>query len=488
MSWGAYLVRGAPATVVAAALVTLIPFIPATLSAGTLQFILLVGCAVATTAGALSLIWTMRHKRGLSRLGMTIFAAGLPIAVVIPGAQLLSGSRVSLLARLRGPAITADHDLSLAYAIFLLALICFILGQEVAARLQRNTDLPATRDEPARNFDTPLAYICLLIVGGAALVVLDVTQGLQQIAEGRGTVRGIGYLTVPSWGVPLAISMGIVRHHWRSKWLAAVSTVGFVLLLLQSTSRSPLLLVALAAVLRLLQMIALRRHVAVRVVGIGLLLYVGSSIAVGLASWRADVAAGGARPLASYVIQGADDPIAGLLGSGLDTLDGMLLSIKVDPQRVGATWYDPVEAITSLVPYELWPSKPPDLAATVTHTYTDFGGESGLFLSGPGYLYIIWGGPAGVALGFTAIGFVSERLLTRWRTPTAMAVIFAYGLTRFIFGGGAFDLSNTLTLVILLVLAASLARLLGQIPARNRRPRSAPLAIGERRAAGAGGG
>ncbi len=289
------------------------------------------------------------------------------------------------------------------------------------------------------------------MVGTGALILIHSGQSLQQLAIARGDVRGNGYLDVPAWGLSAALAMGIIRRHWHSKRLLCISLAGFSLLASLSLDRSSLLPVAIALLLRLAQASSAPNRGLRYGVLAAVLLYSGGVAAIAVSNWRADVRLGSNAGVVPYLAAAASDPLANLDTVGLDTLDGLILATKVDPQRLGATWYDPVKAVLNLVPYQLWPDKPTFLGAIVTRDYTNAGGISGIFFSGPGYLLIILGGPIGVAIGFAVIGFVSELALSRWREPSCMTVLFAYGLLRFIFAGDAYDLFNVLCIILVLI-------------------------------------
>jgi hypothetical protein len=274
--------------------------------------------------------------------------------------------------------------------------------------------------------------------------------GLQAAFASRGTVRGTGLLLILSYGVPAAIAMGIVSRHWHSKAILALSCVALVAFELQSGDRSPLLLIGLAALLRFLQGAAQRGKGLRYLASMTVLLYVGAVLLVAVGAWRGAVAAGNNAPLTDYIANASSDPISNLDAAGLGTLDGMILSMKVDPQIVGATWWDPAKAVLTLVPYQLWPDKPTFLSADVTHTYTDFGGNSGIFLSGPGYFFIVYRGLLGMALACLALGAIFESIVRRWRRLSTMQVIVVYGLVRLLFGGdAAFDLSHAFSVFML---------------------------------------
>ena len=135
---------------------------------------------------------------------------------------------------------------------------------------------------------------------------------------------------------------------------------------------------------------------------------------------------------------------------GLDTLDGLSLATKVNPDAVGASWSDPAKAVLGFIPHQLWPDKPEWLGSTVTQYYTAFE-AGGIFLSGPGYLLIVFRSKLGIALGFLLLGLMSEALFRRLRVVSIWTVLLAYFLLRFSFGGDAFDAFHVLGLALVVL-------------------------------------
>ena len=119
------------------------------------------------------------------------------------------------------------------------------------------------------------------------------------------------------------------------------------------------------------------------------------------------------------------------------------------------------------MPYQIWPNKPEFLSPTVSHEYTMFGGNSGMFLSGPGYMYLIFGGLAGAILGFGLLGFMVGFGLRVLRDRPFWALFILYFLVRFLSGGDAFDGLYVLTLMAGLIPARLLALLFRGVVVRR---------------------
>src|SRR5439155_20307107 len=171
--------------------------------------------------------------------------------------------------------------------------------------------------------------------------------------------------------------------------LPVISAIALAAYLNFTGTRSLLLLVGMAAILRIgVAMTRSRRNVKY-IVAVAALVYVGATLLVGISNWRDAIVRGSFQPsLVEQLFLAAQNPFPSLASGGLDTLDGMTLAMKVDPTVVDASWADPVKAVTGLIPSQLWPGKPAWLSYVVALRYTQFGGNSGLFLSGPGYCFI----------------------------------------------------------------------------------------------------
>jgi hypothetical protein len=336
-----------------------------------------------------------------------------------------------------------------------------VVGEEVAANFLR----------PARGYsqwrarlflsqvDSKLTFWILLGLGAAGLIFLP--RGSNQEAfSSRGQVAGQGVLITLQYCLPLAVSLAILASHWGSRLLPFVSVGATALAVYWTGARTPLLIIGAAVMIRLLFQFGASHHPVRYVLAMGAGVYIGTVLLVGISSWRGLAIEGIQSSVVEQVYIALPNAFGQLTNAGLDTLDGMILAMAINPDTVNASWTDPFKALTNLIPSQIWPSKPEWLGAVVTHRYLTFGGRAGIFLSGPGYLYLIFGGPFGMAVGFLAIGFSSTLLFIRLRTPAILVALGAYFLLRFFIGGDAFDIFNTLTLLIALLAAGSLAGVL----------------------------
>jgi hypothetical protein len=314
-------------------------------------------------------------------------------------------------------------------------------------------------------------YLSLLAIGVFSVFVFGSEEGSQAFSQ-RGQVRGAGLSQLLTDCLLDGVALGVLKKHWNSKVLCACSVIATLLYVRATTSRSPLLFLALAVLLRLAlearQVIDSRRAARrqsrsgskqVRIIAAALLvLYLSAVLVVSFAQWRTEVVQTGHGSFVQQLGRATENPFSPLAEKGsLDTLDGLVLAIHANRGDVGATWTNPGMAIVGLIPYQLWPDKPADLGPTVSHYYTDFGGGAGIFLSGPGYLYLVFDGGVPVALGFLLFGALTSFLVRRWSAAPLFFLFWFYFLARFIVGGDAFDLQYVIELVLALIPAAVVA-------------------------------
>jgi hypothetical protein len=418
----------------------------------TLWWALLAVSVLVLVRGGVQVL-TSDPGQGVRGLGSVILAAGTLVAVLLPGAQLLLGTSTLRLAQYGLDPSDLDAALSAAFTVFLFALLAFWFGEGIAGRFpSRGPDAP----RPVR--DERLTYLVLVVVSLAAHFATP-SAGLEDRAA-----LGHGITNVLGWGVPLAIALGIARHHWGSRTLALVSLALLLGVVLELGTRSPLFLVGIAIAHRLIAGAARGRRPLARVALLALLVYLAAVVAIGVSAWRYEVSHGESASLVTALGDAAANPFHDLSSRAqLDSLEGLVLSMQVDRSRVGASWLDPTKAFVNFVPRQLWPSKPQWLGPQVTQRYLDIGGNAGVFLSGPGYAWIVYGGVFGVIGAFLILGFGTQRLYLRRTLAEGGALLLSYFCLRFFFGGDAFDLFQVLGLAALLwtgrVVAGGLGRL-----------------------------
>ena len=388
--------------------------------------------------------------------------------MILPGVQLVLGTRKSRLEDNGFPTQDVGHDLALAFLIFTMALLAFwageLLAEAIAMRKGRDAVVPSR--PIGRPWETRATYWFLMVVG-VVLIIASIGSDFSQ----RGTVTGQGAIQLFGYSAPLAIAIGILNRHWGSRFLAAVS-LGVLAFLIAEGIRTPLLIIAAAAGVRYLYSTRTRRFGLREIVVIVLAIYVGSVMLVSLSAWRGQKNTGGTLGLPEIVVLAAQDPFVHLQQQGLDTVDGLILATKVDRKLAGAEVTDPLKTVTGFIPHQIWPSKPPWLSAQITQLYTNFG-AGGIFLSGPGYTLVVFGTAAAVPILFLLLGFFSERIFRRMTEPSIWTALLGYFLVRFFYAGDAFDANHVLGLCLVVLTArgfSALTELRHRPPVIERRP------------------
>ncbi len=399
-------------------------------------------------------------RGSLEGLGSLIFGLGSLLAVVVPGWQLHEGTRKSILTSLGVTSNLVEDDIPRAFILFACCLAAFSVFELSGTREEASTS--GVKRLPSRlSWNAREVYYALMIMGSPVTLLLSRGSRSSAFSQ-RGTAHGQGVIVVLGYCVPLAIALGLTYRHWGSKRLAAVSAVATLAFTVVTGTRTPLILLACAAVPRVVRWLT-RRGARPQAYGAALLaMYCGAGLVIGVAQWRHSVTTGEGVGLADSISAGMVNPIGGLAQQGgLDTVDGAVLSLNVKRSDLGVSYFDPTKALTTLVPYQLWPDKPKFLGPEVSHYYTLFGGNAGIFLSGPGYGAIVYGGIPGATALFAILGYATRRVL-RARAHGIGTGLFIYFLVRFFFGGDAFDAFHVLNLCIGLGLASVLAYLFNQ--------------------------
>jgi hypothetical protein len=389
----------------------------------------------------------LRAGRGYAFAPSMFLGAGLVVAVLLPGIQLISGARLSKLGELGFEVADVPGSVARAYGYFVLAIVAFVGGESVHHVLRAKS--PVNESSRARWFRDPRAYVILIGVGFAAYLAFRTSR---QEAFTTRAQSGEGIKAALSYALPAGVAMGIIERHWGSRPLAVVSVVAVGLIVSQG-NRTPLFLIAIALILRLVSRSLRPGKTWSTIVVLGIVFYIGATVLVGISSWRGNTALGLDVSLASSLQEAGRSPFSQLSQGGLDTLDGMILSLQVDGGAVGAKAWDPAKAVLNFVPRQLWPDKPGFLGPVVSSFYTNFGGNAGLFLSGPGYASILYGIP-GLLVVFALMGAGSGYLLRKATSAPVLAVVVIYGAVRFMFAGDVFDIHNALLLAGVLSLAA----------------------------------
>src|SRR5690349_15062420 len=209
-------------------LVPVLPGLVAGLAVGSVQ-IGFVAFAVALAArGAVLCVTGLRNTGHLTHVATLTASVGTLIAVALPGAQLLAGSRVSKLAELGRPPADVSSDVLRSYGLFVVALLALAIGKEFAnsdfaSGLRAHASRRRPRLDPAV-LNSRGVYFALLAFGVAAYAVHPSRVSQDSLAL-RGTVKGQGITQLMGYGPALAAAFGLMRRHWGSRVLCGVSLV-----------------------------------------------------------------------------------------------------------------------------------------------------------------------------------------------------------------------------------------------------------------------
>lgn len=229
-------------------------------------------------------------------------------------------------------------------------------------------------------------------------------------------------------------------------------------------SRSPLYLVGAAVAVRVIANARASSRPVRAIVLVAFLGYAAIVFAIGASNWRSNVVHHRPASVARQLESAAQNPFNKLTDrTQIDTFEGLILSLQVDRKAVGAHWDDPLKAVVNFMPRSIWPSKPAWLGTVVTHAYLNSGGTSGVFLSGPGYAYIVYGGIIGVIGVFLVLGATAQLLYTRFDPYSGGSLLLTYFCLRFFVAGDAFDLFNVLGLAVLLFAARQAAQVIRRL-------------------------
>ena len=400
-------------------------------------------CLTVALAATLLVASSAKTRLAPSGVGALCIAVIGVVGIAVPAQQLVDGERNSILGYLGVYSGNVISTAPRAVLVYLLCLCSFAVVELLPLRLPARKD-PST----SPRWESPALYWSLLGVGMLSTLALGSTVSAAGLEE-RGQTSGQGIAAVVQQCLLLAIACGVANRHWGMKLPAVASALAMAFSLSFTSARSGLLFIVVALGVRWMRGIREKGLGAGLVAAFAALAYGASVFIVGFAQWRAAFRQTGRGNVLTYLFDASSDPIGRLSSEGaLDTFDGLVLSLNVDRHVVGATVLDPLRGVLNLVPSQIWDDKPGYLAPEVTHYYTLFGGQSGLFLSGAGYSYIVGAGLLGACIFFFCLALLFRWLSARyWHSPIITAILL-YSLLRFIIGGDSFDFQYGLTLVL----------------------------------------
>ncbi|WP_143785446.1 hypothetical protein [Okibacterium fritillariae] len=289
---------------------------------------------------------------------------------------------------------------------------------------------------------------------GAVGLALSLTVSRFEVFSNRGETTGNGLNSLLYWAAAAFVSYVITA--WRRGdgklylFAAAAASLG----LLATGNRSPLALIAIAVVVRIIADHRTKLFLVVALsVPIGLLVFAYQS------AWRSRVSHGLPSGPIDVLSAISANPTQEFLRLGFDTVEGHTLVSRILEAGYDARWLDPLLAVTNFVPRALWEGKPVLLGSEIGNQYLGLS-AGGIFLSGPGYFALVTGS---VALG--AIVFVAFILGLRWLAsrpslaPIGLVAVF-YLTIRIVVAGDAFDIFLSVQIFAIFLIARGLGWLL----------------------------
>jgi hypothetical protein len=301
-------------------------------------------------------------------------------------------------------------------------------------------------------FDPTLArpLLALALVGAT----MTVAGGGADTLAARGTATGQGLQNLLYWSVAVFIAYCVVLASFRRHRSYVLIASLLAAVLATSGNRSPLALIAVALLVR----VALSGRTAF--IAGGLLL---SPVALFVFSyqsiWRGLSAAGLPSDPSDVLSYIRADPLTQFLRTGFDSIDGNVLTMNLLSRGAEARWFDPFSAILNFVPRAIWPGKPGLLGSDIGSEYLGLS-AGGIFLSGPGYFFLVAGSATlGLAL-FVAFILALKTLLASPSLHPVISVAVLYLIVRFPLAGDSIDIFFAVQICLILAIASITGKIL----------------------------
>lgn len=266
---------------------------------------------------------------------------------------------------------------------------------------------------------------------------------------------------LPGQGIPVLLrtflltgtALSVYYRFHKSRlvfFLTAISMVVF----LSGNVRSPILVIGLAYIAR--ELPHLKKIKMKTLVFSVILLVLFSFLATTMSSLRANITRNQGFSPNKIIERNLSDPVLGIYGAGLDTLDGYRFSREIATRESGRP-QDLLNIALTFIPRQIWEKKPSDFSVDMSAKYLGYQ-VSGQFLSPIGYLTLIFDsylfGLFVFVLLILIYSLVSKRYFETFWNAILLTVAF-----RFFIGGSSFDIYYGLTLVVPILVFNFLSRL-----------------------------
>lgn len=426
---------------------TLLLPLPATIlvASGETALGALITCGLSLIPAAMNARLAVTNQ-STRRFGSGIDALLFFLVSIISGvvAGTIASPGDSKLFRLNYSGFAGETDIAPSYVIL---LWCFSLASLQVPNIAQDAE---PTHSPRLNPRTAVVLAGLGTVG----LGLSLTVSRYEVFSSRGETGGNGINSLLYWSAAVFVSYVVVLYSRNSSKAYLLTSIAMTLGLLATGNRSPVALIGLALVVRVVQD---RRARTMRL--LGLLLPAGLIVFSYQSIWRSLVSKGlPSGPIEVFGMMLAN-PLQEFLRLGLDTVDGHSLVVGLIHRGFGERWLDPVLAVANFIPRQLWVDKPTLLGSTIGHDYLGMT-AGGIFLSGPGYFSLVSGSILVGSILFVLLVLAAKAISAGMKTHPIVTCAMYYLVVRVSIAGDAFDIFLSVQIIVICGLAALIGELL----------------------------
>lgn len=372
--------------------------------------------------------------RNMLRLPLTLFSVSMLFLVGLPLFEIDSSSRHNLLTRIGFIGALDSVAIIKAAAIIGTSYTSYIIGVISFSKITTQTFSEKFSKYRADDNSSRMTWKILSVIGllGYSSAIISGFGINNRASPGFGVI----VFLLHAWMIAPAIA--VIFKFWGKKSFMLISLVQLVLLVQIGGARSSLTLFALSIFFRIGELLE-DKSKRIKFVSISLVTaYAGLVFIQSLPILRAEVRSQSFS--STTYVEILKNPLSRLTEvSGFDTAPGAILAVSAKDDGYRISIFDPLKAITSFVPRQVWPDKPRFVGPDLTQRYSLIGGNAGIIISGAAYLYLMGGGIALVAVAFLMLGFLTKQALQKSRNIVLLLFLMHFML-RFFYGGDAFDL------------------------------------------------
>lgn len=386
---------------------------------------------------AVNLRTTERYSLGIDAILFVLVAI---ISGVVAGTVISPGD--SKLFRLRYSGFAGEADIAPSYLVILWCLsLCTLASQGVRPH--------RIATEPFQLNQRTLLALGLL---GSLGLALSLTVSRYEAFSSRGEGGGNGLSSLLYWSASVFVAYVVLMQQRRGPKLNIVAATIMGVGLLVSGNRSPVALIGIALLVRLVRG---RRHNLIKL--FAMLIPIGLTVFSYQSIWRSLVSKGLPSGPADVFNIMMSDPLQEFLRLGLDTVDGHTLVSGLIDQGFTARWLDPLLAVANFVPRQLWEDKPTLLGSTIGEDYLGLS-AGGIFLSGPGYFSLVSGSLIGGSALFVCLVLTLKRIASLSRIHPLIICAIYYLVARISIAGDAFDIFLSVQVVFIFGIATLIGK------------------------------